>query len=685
MKMKRSPLIPSATPFDPPRTQDIGTPNIDCEFISDKVTPEQSPLSELQTFGARLRAAEDEARIIDLEWKTANAPLRINYSGSNNFAEETRSRFVGQKRNKTSRGRGLYDYDLQSVNEEVLSNIKEVQSFNDDLDETARTSSEPNVPLDSDSQGCASIWNPTLDLVTSVVEVVREPLVLLDNTLLVRKANRAFYRTFDETEDSIETYSIYDVAEGAWDIAALRDLLEKVLLDNRAHEELEINCNFPEIGPKCLRMNARRLSGGAMILMSIRDVTPRRRTEVELDRVRDELRQGQKMEVIGRLAGGVAHDFNNILTGILGFSELLMEQLPEASNTYHQAAEIKKASERAAALTQQLLAFSRRQVLRPQIVSLNAVILDLNEMLHRLMGDDIELHNSLDETLQLIHADPGQLSQVILNLAINARDAMPQGGRLSIRTENIRISETGDRRHQELGEFVSLVVSDSGTGMDIETQRHIFEPFYTTKPQGSGTGLGLATVFGIVEQSGGSIRFASELGYGTTFWIDFPRAEGTLPVDAPRERVGILKGSETVLVVEDDDIVRELVVLLLEGQGYTVLSVGRASEALELFRSPITIDLLLTDLLMPGGMDGRELAEETIAMRPGTQVLLMSGYTTDALVLHGVGEGAHFLQKPFTQQQLAIKVRDVLDNSQHPQKMEKMQFPSAGTPISPAL
>jgi signal transduction histidine kinase/ActR/RegA family two-component response regulator len=668
--MKRLLFSPSATLLDSPSAAGSSA-----KLAKEIPTASDLVLDGFLSFDARLKAAETEARRLDLEWMLAKQATQqepiATYPKSGTRLKPEQTLISRNKHRKNMLEQGQYSYDIQSVNEEVLSNIKEVKSFNDELkhsDESGRFFTERNNGFDSDLDGTASHIDPALDLVTSVLEVVREPLVLLDNTLSVRKANRAFYRTFGEAEESTETQSIYEVADGAWNLAALRDLLEKVLLDNRAHEELEIETNFPSAGRKSLRLNVRRLSDGGMILMSIRDVTPRRRTEVELHRVRDELRQGQKMEVIGRLAGGVAHDFNNILTGILGFSEMLMSGLAEGSETFYQAAEIKKASERAAALTQQLLAFSRRQVLRPQIVNLNDVIHGLNEMLHRLMGDNIELHNALEEGLWMIHADPGQLSQVILNLAINARDAMPQGGKLSVRTENTRVAETGDRlRSLEPGEFVSLVVSDSGMGMDVETQHHIFEPFFTTKPQGSGTGLGLATVFGIVEQSGGTIRFASEMDYGTTFWIDFPRVEGSVTVEVAREEITMLKGSETILVVEDDDLVRELVVLLLKGQGYTVLDVGRASHALEVCRThPTPIDMLLTDLLMPGGMDGRQLAETATSIRLGLKVLLMSGYTTDALVIHGVGEGAHFLQKPFTQQQLASKVRAILDDGVGP-------------------
>jgi two-component system cell cycle sensor histidine kinase/response regulator CckA len=622
---------------------------------------------EADEYEQTLEAAEEEARTINAKWKSPTRDLEILESRSRHIVDATHL-VTKEVDCNADNGRVQYNYDIQFANEEVLSNVKEVQRFNEELelakeeaqainDKWGQIKEEPTADMFDSSQA--------LDLVISIVEVVREPLVILDNDLCIKKANRAFHRTFRNSEKETETISIYGLAQGSWNIPSLKSLLDKVLLDSRAYEEIEVEAEFPQVGRKTLRLNVRRLSGGEMILMAIRDVTPRRRTEVELSRVQDELRQGQKMEVIGRLAGGVAHDFNNILTGILGFSEILMDNLGTGTEAYHQAAEIKKASERAAALTQQLLAFSRRQVLRPQVVNLNAVILGLSEMLRRLLGDNIRLNHALDENLGALCADPGQIGQVILNLALNARDAMTKGGILSIRTENIRVEEMGDRiRGLAPGRYISLTVSDSGTGMDLETQQHIFEPFYTTKPQGSGTGLGLATVFGVVKQSGGHIQFTSELNCGTTFYIDFPRVEGSSSVHAPPERAEILTGTETIMVVEDDELVRELVLILLQRQGYKVLDVAQADQALAMCESYSSrIDLILTDLLMPGEMDGRDLAEQVLKIHPEIRVLLMSGYTTDAMVVSGVKEGVPFLQKPFTQQELAGKVREVLNNT----------------------
>ena len=559
-----------------------------------------------------------------------------------------------------------YTEETQSAQEESLSNLEEVQSFNEELEtakEELQSTNEELSTVNEEMRARNADLQQARDFATSIVETVREPLLVLDNALCVKKANRAFYQTFRLWEHETEGRLLYDVAQGAWDDSALRGLLETVLQEHQAFDEFELETVFPQAGRKSLRINARRLNGAEMILMSIADITARRNAEVELRRVQDELRQGQKMEAIGRLAGGVAHDFNNMLTGILGFSEMLMENLREDTEAFHQASEIKKAGERASTLTHQLLAFSRRQVLHPRVLDLNTVVLELEQMLRRLIGDDIGLEKMLEEDLWPVHADPGQMSQVILNLALNARDAMPHGGVLTIRTANTHLEAAGERpRGLAPGNYVSLAVSDSGTGMDQETQRHIFEPFYTTKPEGSGTGLGLATVFGIVEQSGGSIHFSSEVDRGTTFWVDFPRVEAAPNKAPPGGHAAMARGTETVLVVEDEAVVRGLAVDILKRQGYTVLEAGNARDALNILQSHAArIDLLLSDVVMPGGLNGRQLADQAVKLRPGLRVLLMSGYTTDALVHYGVERGAPFLQKPFSLRQLAGSVREVMD------------------------
>ena len=378
-----------------------------------------------------------------------------------------------------------------------------------------------------------------------------------------------------------------------------------------------------------------------------------------------QLRQSQKMEAIGQLAGGVAHDFNNLLTAINGHSELCLRRLESKDPAYHHLEQIKKAGDRAAGLTRQLLAFSRKQILQPKIVDLNQVVVDLNKMLQRLIGEDIDLLMGLAADLGKVKADPNQLEQILLNLSINARDAMPRGGRLTIETSNAYLDEEFTRDHISVppGQYVLLAVSDNGCGMATETQAHIFEPFFTTKEVGKGTGLGLATVYGIVKQSGGSIWVYSEVGQGTAFKIYFPLAEG--PAEAattPTDDLAWFKGTETVLLVEDEEVVRDMATEILRESGYQVLEAKHGREALMLARQhPEVIHLMLTDVVMPQ-MSGRELAELLSPLRQDMKVLYMSGYTDDAIVHHGVlEEGMEFIGKPFTPSALARKIRELLD------------------------
>jgi two-component system cell cycle sensor histidine kinase/response regulator CckA len=391
------------------------------------------------------------------------------------------------------------------------------------------------------------------------------------------------------------------------------------------------------------------------------DVTERRALE-------EQYRQSQKMEAIGLLASGVAHDFNNLLTVILGFTELAAAEVETGSRQSEPLGEIRKAGERAAVLTRQLLAFSRRQVLEPKILDLNALITDLERMLRRLIGEDVELATALDPGVGPVRADVGQIEQVILNLAVNARDAMPTGGKLTIETRNVELDESYAREHVAVrpGSYAMLAVTDTGTGMSAETKSHMFEPFFTTKGQGKGTGLGLATVYGIVKQSEGNIWVYSELGRGATFKIYLPLVKSdSSPVEARPSDARPARGSETVLLVEDEDAVRTLTRRILEGFGYSILEARKGEAALELARRHSQpIHLLLTDVVMPD-MGGPELAERMRRVRPDTKVLFMSGYTDDAVVRHGIiANGVHFLQKPFTPEALARKVRETLD---HPQ------------------
>jgi len=390
----------------------------------------------------------------------------------------------------------------------------------------------------------------------------------------------------------------------------------------------------------------------------LRDITERKQLQQQLI-------QSQKMEAVGRLAGGIAHDFNNLLTAIFGYTDLLTEELPEGSQARKDVAEIRKAGERAASLTRQLLAFSRQQVLQPIVLSVNALVADVETMLRRLIGADVELRTTLAPDAGNVRADPGQLEQVILNLAVNARDAMPTGGKLTIETQNVELSEMYAEARQPVvpGAYVMLAVSDTGVGMDAKTQARIFEPFFTTKEAGKGTGLGLATVYGIVKQSGGYIWTYSEPGHGATFKVYLPQVEA--PVEAtvrPPEPGRTLGGTETVLLAEDDELLRPLARGLLEKLGYTVLDAGTAAAALALAHAHGgPIHLLLTDVVMPGE-SGRQLARRLGEVRPDMRVLYTSGYSDDAIVHHGMLEpGLNYLQKPFTPATLARSVREVLD------------------------
>src|SRR5438105_2381837 len=404
---------------------------------------------------------------------------------------------------------------------------------------------------------------------------------------------------------------------------------------------------------------AQRRDGRLTGILGIgRDVTERLGLE-------QQLRQAQKTEAVGRLAGGIAHDFNNILTAITGHADLLLEDLGHHDPRRADVDEIRRSAERAAGLTRQLLAFSRQQVLQPKVVDLNALVLDMDKLLRRLIGEDVELATVLDPTLGRVTADPGQLEQVIVNLAVNARDAMPQGGKLTLETRNIDLDSSYTLEHSLVkpGPYVQLTVSDSGIGMDEETQAHAFEPFFTTKPRGQGTGLGLAMVYGTVKQSGGFIWVYSEPGRGATFKIYLPRVDA--PVEsaappAPVERPP--RGSETVLLAEDEPAVRAIARQALERQGYTVLAAPSGADALALAaQHGATIHLLLTDVVMPG-MSGRDLADRLTAQRPGIRVLYISGYTDNAIVRHGMLEpGLAYLQKPFRPDALVRKVREVLD------------------------
>ncbi len=397
------------------------------------------------------------------------------------------------------------------------------------------------------------------------------------------------------------------------------------------------------------------------IVINVRDITERRKLE-------EQLRQAQKMEAVGQLAGGVAHDFNNLLTAILGYASLMLDDIPAEDPLRQDLIEIQSAGERAASLTRQLLAFSRRQMLHPQVVDINTLVTQLEKLLRRLISEDVELVTALPADVVPVRVDPASIEQILVNLAVNARDAMPLGGRLTIETSNVDLDDAYVFTHAIMppGPYVMLSVGDTGQGMDEATRARVFEPFFTTKEQGKGSGLGLATVYGMVKQSGGYIWVYSELGKGTVFKVYLPPAESrstTRLVDVDR-RADSKPGWETVLLVEDEDAVRALAREVLRRNGYVVLEARHGVDALRVAERHIDpIHLLVTDVVLPH-QSGREIAERLTTVRPAMKVLFMSGYTDHAVVHRDLTPGAAFLQKPFTPDGFARKVRQVLDTAE---------------------
>jgi signal transduction histidine kinase/ActR/RegA family two-component response regulator len=394
------------------------------------------------------------------------------------------------------------------------------------------------------------------------------------------------------------------------------------------------------------------------------DLTDRTRTEEEKRRLQEQLQQAMKMEAVGRLAGGIAHDFNNLLTSILGNAELARLEAGSPGPLAQYLEEINEAAQSAASLTRQLLAFSRRQIIEPRVVDLNELVERLRRMLARLIGEDLELALALQRDLGAVRVDPGQFEQVLVNLAVNARDAMPHGGRLLLQTANVELEAEYCAKHPNLqpGKYVLLAVSDTGHGMSEEVKGRIFEPFFTTKPKGRGTGLGLATIFGIVKQAGGAIEIYSEVGLGTTFKIYLPLSEAPPEEQEAEKRAEAQPGrGETILLVEDDRGVLELARTMLRRLGYQVLCAAAADEALRIARSHgARIDLLLTDVVMPD-MNGRELAGKLLSLQPQMKVLFTSGYTEDVILHLGVlEENLNYIGKPYSLQALSAKLREVL-------------------------
>jgi PAS domain S-box-containing protein len=467
--------------------------------------------------------------------------------------------------------------------------------------------------------------------------------------------------------DSAEELRKKDLAADIFRHAAEYTRLTDLLIRSDEIKDIEMEWKRSDGTPITVRCSGRCIkdeSGApAYFEMFAEDVTEKRVLERQL-------RMAQKMEAIGRLSGGIAHDFNNHLGVIIGYSRVLKKALGESNPLTDHALEIEKAGQRAASLTKQLLAFSRQQVLTPAVLSLNTLASDMESMLPRLLGEDIAVSLALDPNLGSVKADPSQIEQVIMNLAVNARDAMPEGGKLKIRTANVEFDQSYTRSHpgSKAGHYVLLAVTDTGTGMDAATLMHIFEPFFTTKERGKGTGLGLATVYGIVKQSRGYIWVDSTPGKGTSFEIYLQRHQGQPAIEEQQVDPGEKpRCSENILLVEDAEPLRKLAQAFLEAAGFRVLSAGSGEEALDVAaRSGVTFDLLLTDVIMPG-MNGRILAEQLSPRQPGMKVLYMSGYTDSFIAGHGVLDpGTHLLHKPFTEEVLIRKAREVLDGGRKP-------------------
>lgn len=481
------------------------------------------------------------------------------------------------------------------------------------------------------------------------------------------EVNESFLRLTGYTREEVIGHTSLEL--NIWAKSEDRDFVTRGLQAHGAVRNLEVEFRVKsgETRQGLFSGEVIHLGGEPYLLAVTNDISEIKQTQDALKETEGQLRQMQKMEAMGRLAGGVAHDFNNLLTVIIGYSALISRRLTKDNPLWENIQEIGKAGSQASTLTRQLLAFSRKQVLQPRVLNINNVVANVEKMIRRLIGEDIELVSVLYPDLGQIKADPGQIEQVIMNLVVNARDAMPRGGRIIIETSNVNLDKLHARQHLQMepGSYIMLAVSDDGCGMEKETLSHVFEPFYTTKEKGKGTGLGLSTVYGIVKQSGGYIRAYSEPGRGTTFKIYMPRVEkSTEPAQEETPYEDLPCGFETILLVEDEDMVRKLIHSILQMCGYNVLVARNGGEAIlicEQHKDPI--QLMLTDIVMPI-IDGPNLAKRLEGLRPDMKVLYMSGYTDNVVILQGIlGSDLPFLQKPITPESLTNKVREVLGRS----------------------
>ena len=563
------------------------------------------------------------------------------------------------------------DEENQQIAEDALSANEELQSLSEELEtakEELESTNEELLTVNRELEGRNVALAAAGELAKATVETVGVPLVVVDGELVVRHINAAFTGAFHEMPAEAEGRHIHELCGGALNTGDLRRRLEDLRIDGSPFERCEVEAAFRSIGNRVVMVSGRRLVQLGLMLLTIENVTTQRETERALRSSEERRRQSEKMETIGRLAGGIAHDFNNLLTVIIGNAGLAAETLGDHHEATEHVTEIRRASEKAAALTDQLLSFSRRKVLQPRVFDLNPLIMDFEGMLHRLLGEPIRIVVRLAADACLVRADPAEIGRVVMNLCVNARDAMPAGGVLTIETGHVTLDEA-EAAAQEIaaGPYVRLLVGDTGLGMDVDTREHAFEPFFTTKDASKGAGLGLATVFGILKESGGTVACDSELGRGTRFTILLPAAIGMdTPVAPPGTLLsGAPRGSlEVVLLVEDDNAVRGLTKKILERAGYVVLEARDGRDGLSVLQSHTgNIDMLLCDVLMPE-MSGGALLQHALLMRPALKVLFVSGHAEDVLVKEGIAKGVGFLQKPYAPVELARKVRAVLDSKQ---------------------
>ncbi|MBN1570575.1 MAG: PAS domain S-box protein [Acidobacteria bacterium] len=499
------------------------------------------------------------------------------------------------------------------------------------------------------------------DYLNQIINCIGDPIFVKDREHKFTLVNKSFSAYFNASQEKLIGDSSFgptpeELVKSIWEAEeeVFETGRESITEDNHKDRRGATRTLMTKKSPLTGR------GGDKQIIGVMRDIT-------EYKQLESQFLQAQKMEAIGILAGGVAHDFNNLLNVINGYSELVLDDLPQDSPIRKDLEQVREAGRRAASLTSQLLAFGRKQMLLPEVLNLNTVISEMNSMLRHMVGENIELTFIAQPDLRLVNADPGQIQQIVMNLVVNARDAMPQGGKLIIETSNVDLDEDYIRRHSMVnaGPYVMLAITDTGLGMDAETQSHLFEPFFTTKQKGKGTGLGLSTVYGIVKQSDGFIWVYSEPGRGTAFKIYLPQTTMAMDVQVKREKPETApRGSETVLVVEDEAAVRELTVRILRERGYHVLEAADGQEALKLAHEyPGEIELVLTDVVMPA-ISGTTLVARLSAVRPKIKSLFVSGYTDNAVIHHGILEpNAAFLQKPFTMETLMRKIREVLSQS----------------------